>query len=131
MSTLSRLRLQIGLLGLVMVGAGVHVPPMYWREPPIQVRTSKQVCVSPCTLTITVLIASHPDNRRLDVAWGSEASPMGGSFSRYLDGDKADGAYTREETLHGAGTWLVVGQVVRVTKGKALAYGAHAVVEVK
>ena len=36
---------------------------------PIELRVPSHECVSPCEMTVTVLIPTHPDNRSASVVW--------------------------------------------------------------
>lgn len=133
-----RLSLQGGLSWLlvwwVAFTAGAATPSLPWvptpADDPITLRVHTRVCLAPCKLDITVVVPPHADNRRLDVAWGSVDNPTGGSFSRELAGEKADGVFTRTIVL-GAGQWVVVGAVTRVTNGKVAQHVAEQEVEVR
>lgn len=41
---------------------------------PIRLQVSTHTCAAPCSLTTTVVIPSHPDNRRASVVWGYDSS---------------------------------------------------------
>ncbi len=56
----------------------------------IRLRISEHECAAPCTLTATVAIPTHPDNRRASVAWGDDTSesidwPLGPDASVEFD----------------------------------------------
>lgn len=135
---MSRLSLQGGLSWLlvwwVAFTAGAAIPSLPWipshTDNPITLRTYTRVCLAPCKLDLTVVVPPHVDNRRLDVAWGSVDNPTGGSFSRALDGDKADSVFTRTLVL-GSGEWVIVGALTRVTGGKVVQHATEVNVEVR
>jgi hypothetical protein len=41
---------------------------------PISLRLSQRECAAPCSLTATVTIPRHPDNRSASVVWGYDTS---------------------------------------------------------
>jgi hypothetical protein len=41
---------------------------------PIRLQVSTHVCAAPCSLTLTVVIPSHSENRRASVVWGYDES---------------------------------------------------------
>ncbi len=56
----------------------------------ISLRLPAHECAAPCTLTATVVIPTHPDNRRASVVWGYDTSesidwPLGPDASVEFD----------------------------------------------
>jgi hypothetical protein len=43
-------------------------------QSPIHIRLSQRTCAPPCSLTATVVIPNHPDNRHASLVWGYDAS---------------------------------------------------------
>jgi hypothetical protein len=75
------------LLAVVALLTFVPAPPGT-----ISLRLSQRECAAPCTLTATVTIPPHPDNRSASVVWGYDTSdsvdwPLGPNASVGFDVD--------------------------------------------
>ena len=108
----------------LVVALALLLATVAYCEENLELRVSPRFCLPPCTLTLTIHVPRHKDNRWLVLYWSDVryVSGYGGGSNIPLQGEASQTQFVRELKDIPEGAYLVAAQLHRINLGNPVGY---------